>query len=391
MVQQFRVFVLAALCLVMSSAASAQSQKNGINLEFNRSPASAIGLLERRGFSKVKVLKRDLFALSIEACREGVKYHFKLRLDGQIYDDKRISSCTKQLTEIEVNKIAKDTGYKQINVTEIANGFRVTGCRPSNNRREQFTINRAGKVIDNRVLGMCKDRLTFDRIADELKQRGFSRISLVSDEDSAYLIRACQGKQKIQFQIGLNGRVVSNNVIGNCASKIRVADIVPLIKREGFDRIVVTDKELPRYLVEACRNERRYEITMNRFGEFKDPLVIGRCQPPANKVSLSNRLLLEGLYSVEVTKGRRARFLATACYARRKYEIDFSAYGDLLGEREIGTCPKMSADDMVAAAKARGARKLETQINGCVEGQQVHYRLDRDGIIIARPQKGSRC
>lgn len=391
MVQIFKALIFVAICLVLSGVANAQSRNNSINLEFNRSPASAIGMLEQRGFTKVKVLKRSLFALNIEACREGVKYNFKLRLDGQIYDEKRIASCTKQLTEIEVTKIAKDTGFKQINVTQVANGFRVTGCRPSNNRREQFTINRAGKVIDNRVLGVCKERLTFDRIAEELKQQGFSRINLVSDEGNTYLIRACQGNEKIEFKVRLNGRVASNNVIGNCRRLIRVADIVPLVKKQGFDRIVVKDKDLPRYLVEACRDERRYEITMNRYGEFNNPLVIGRCRPSANRASLSDRLIKEGLYRVDISKGRRARFLATACYAKRKYEIDFSAYGDLLDEREVGKCSAMSADEMKATAKSRGARKLATQINACVEGREVHYQLDRDGVFVARPQNGTRC
>lgn len=391
MVHRIQTLVLATIFALLSHMSMAAAQNNGINLEFNRSPASAINMLEQRGFTEVKVINRRLLALDIEACREGVRYSFKLRLDGQIYDDRRISSCTKQLTEIEVRKIAEDTGFQQINVTEVANGFRVTGCRPGNNRREQFTINRAGKVLENRVLGVCRERLTFDRIEDELKQRGFDRIRLISDQDDAYVIRACQDGRKIQFKVGLDGRVLDSGITGECPNQIDVADIVPIIKNEGFDRIVVKDKELPRYLVEACREQRRYEITMNRYGEFAEPLVIGKCRPVMSNDLLTERLVLEGLYNVKIENGRRARFLATACYAQRKFEIDYSAFGDLLGEREIGNCRRMTASEMRETAKVRGATQIETQLKACHEGSQVLYVLDREGVFVARKQSGSRC
>ncbi|KAG1648941.1 hypothetical protein GQR58_029451 [Nymphon striatum] len=330
-VQLTKAALFVMFCLLLSVNANAQSQRNGFTLEFNRSPANAIAMLEQRGFSEVKIVKRQLLALQVEACRQSVRYSFKLRLDGQIYDDRRIGNCRKQLAEADVLKIAKDSGYKQISIVRIANGYRVNGCRTRRNRQEEFTINFAGDIIDNRVIGTCETRVSFESISADLEKRGYSRIKLLSERRGRYSITACNRRREVELKVGYDGRVS--------------------FRKHHWP--------LPQ-LHSACREGRRYELEISQYGRIGDPRIIGRCRPVMDNKTLTETLVREGFYGISIKNGRRARFLATACYAKRKYEIDYSSYGDLIGEREAGSCRTMTSAEMIATAKARGATAIRT-------------------------------
>lgn len=54
-------------------------------------------------------------------------------------------------------------------------------------------------------------------------------------------------------------------------------DVRRVLQARGYYNIVLVDRELPVYRAVACKRGDRFALQINRFGEIRDRIYIGRC------------------------------------------------------------------------------------------------------------------
>lgn len=379
-----RAGLLAFVLFVVPFAAHAQ-----ITLEFGRSDASTIEFLRQRGFSDIAIVDRDILKIRVEGCREGVRYRFKLRADGRIYDEAKIGECGRAITLREAQRIASEQGLRNPQVREQGDGFVATGCAGQNRMRLVIASN--GDVLARDRDGACRPAFSIDGITGLLQGRGYDRISILNQDAFPVAADACLDGVKYRLRISDEGEILDRRVLGDCAKPITVRQIDPILRERGYDRIEIIDPQPPRYRVHACRARQRIEIVLDIFGRNIGEQQVGDCNPRLDPNALTNILLRQGFYRIAIDEGDRRRFSAKACYAQSEMKLTYTIFGDLVNEEAVGKCPPMSVADLARAAAARGLKEPQVFAEGCRAGKRVRVRTDDKGGLIEREVPGGAC
>ncbi len=375
---------LAILLLLMPSAALAQ-----VTLELNRSDESAIRYLTQRGFSDIQVVDRDILKLRVEGCRQGIRYRFKLRLDGQVYDEAKIGDCGRVITVREAQQIAAEQGLRNAQVRAQGNAFVASGCVGTNRIRLVIALN--GEVQARDRDGPCRAALSADELAGLLQERGYDRIDVLTSDTWPAAIDACLEDVKYRLRISEDGEIAERRITGECARAMDVREMEPLLRKRGYDRIAIVDPKPPRFRFEACRNGQRLEVVLDIYGRNIGEERLGECNPPLDRDGLTNVLLRQGFYRITVDPGDGRRFSAKACYASSEMELVYSRFGDLVDERAVGKCPVMSVADLGRIAAARGLKEPQVFAEGCRAGKRVRLSIDAKGNVVERQSASDRC
>ena len=95
-------------------------------------------------------------------------------------------------------------------------------------------------------------------LINALRQQGYSQIKITKQTFSKVNFEACQDGIRYQVKMTSVGRVRSKTKIGECRRPgLSVEQVRRRLREEGYNRIKFTDSELPRYVAEACRRDRR--------------------------------------------------------------------------------------------------------------------------------------
>ncbi|MEO1746732.1 MAG: hypothetical protein AAFR13_09410 [Pseudomonadota bacterium] len=397
MTHVLRAIVLAFMAFLMcASAALAQSsrqrEENRLRLEFNRSPSSAIQFLEKRGFTDVKVLDRNLLALRVEACRENVRYRFQLRLDGRIFDESDVGRCggTRMVTPDDVLQIARAQGMTRTQVEQGRQGFLAIGCDRQERRRFVLAIDFSGNVVNRRLEGECERLLTIDDVASRLEDNGYSQVRFKPDQKSPYELRACRDGVLMRLVVDGRGEIREEAVAGDCRRRFDAEELVAHLGQKGYSRIEVTDNTPPTYIAEACRDGRKYELVIGRRGRIFNEAPIGRCRDRVTAAALKADLQREGFYNIAIGDAQRG-FDVTACFGRVVQSMKYNRFGDLTAQQEGTRCRAMNFRELQAIASARDVDRGIMVLDACRGDQGIIARLDRKGVYVEREVQTRRC
>jgi hypothetical protein len=354
-----------------------------ITLEFNRSDQSAIRYLEERGFSSVNIVDRDVLKLRAEACREGIRYRLKLRVDGRVYDQVAIGKCGRTITIGEAREIARAQGILRAVVTEQQDGFVAEGCIGPMRRR--LVIALSGAIISNEEAGSCRPALSPEDITGRLQEVGYSQLRFVNRGEPPYVVEGCRRDILYRLRVSADGEIIERNDIGDCARPIDPATIGELLRKRGYDRVEVIDDQPPRFRAEACRNNRRLEVVLDIFGSAVGENEIGVCTPPLDRAAFVDLLLRQGFYRIVPAEDDGRRLRAKACYGGSELELVYSRFGELVDEKAVAKCGPMSVADLLRIAAARGLQGAQVTAEGCKGGRKIRLGLDGKGAVFERP------
>ena len=134
----------AAAIALLAAVFVVQPAKAQIKFEFEGGDQLAIAYLESRGYTEVKILANEFFQVRVEACKDGVRYRFKVRIDGRIVDLKKIGSCG-AITKQEVRRILREAGYRRIDISQQNDRYIAFGCKQSD--RFRIVVSLRGEIL----------------------------------------------------------------------------------------------------------------------------------------------------------------------------------------------------------------------------------------------------
>ena len=280
------------------------------------------------------------------------------------------------LTPRQVRQKLKGRGYSNLSfIDRRLPKYVVSACQKG--RRYKLTVNRHGAVIRKKIAGRCvivdrvpprvqpravvprrerrpdrrrrrNDKNPADIRAD-LRDKGFNRIIFTDRRLPTYVVRACKRGRRMELRINGNGRVQNRARIGRCESvseAMRPPQVRQVLETRGFSRIIFTDHQLPVYVAEACRGDRKYELRLNRMARVQRKRDIGPCRlrrVRRERHSYSPRkvrdiLQRRGYNKIEFFDRELPKYGVTACKRGQKFRMRLNRFAEIRRRRRTGFC-----------------------------------------------------
>ncbi|NNE21264.1 MAG: PepSY domain-containing protein [Rhizobiales bacterium] len=379
-----RTIVVAVIAMLsLPSLAYAQAQ---ITIQLGISDAQAKRILRASGHSELKIVKRSLSKLHVEACRDGRRVHVRLDQKGRVIESNEIGTCRRTVSIDQARGILRDRGYRRINIKPQRGAYVAVACRDG--QRHRVSVSNYGEFTKQRDMGACRSALSPSDVTALLLERGFDRIDFTDDQLPRYVATACIGERREELVLNRRGKIRDRLQIGKCDPPITTDQIPAILAKLGFDRIQVTDDRLPRYRAEACRGTNRIELALNKFGAVIDQYTFDRCPPPITLAQLTDALTRQGFKPVFVEPDAGDTFNVNVCRDGNRIMASVSKYGDVLDQRDKGACSLPSLPAIAEGFRHRGLSATKFYVEGCRDGYRVRATINPFGEPAAREQLG---
>jgi len=346
--------------------------------------------LRAEGYTEIEITGRQLARATAEACKDGIRYRLQIRSSGRIRRANEIGRCKQVITIEQAERILEEDGFKRINVTE--NGdipYIAIACK--NNERIRLRMNKFGEITGQRNLGECQRALRPDDIRAKLREDGYNRIVFTDRQLPRYVAEACRNNRKFELVMNRRGRIRDQKRIGRCEPPIKSGDIQELMTERGLDRIEIVDETPPRFVVEACRGLKRVEITLGKYGKILREYNVGRCPPALTRADLLVEMRKNGYRKIRFNTIPGKNYETEACRNRKRFVTRWSQYGEVTKERNRGSCVSPRLEDIVSRFTDRGLKDVTIMIEGCRRGRKIRMTLDEfTGDRLERNRVG-RC
>ncbi|MEO0618250.1 MAG: hypothetical protein AAFZ01_03120 [Pseudomonadota bacterium] len=332
------------------------------------SPQQVRNRLRGNGYRDIRFTDRTLPRYVAEACQRGRRFRLVINRRGQVRDRSRIGRCDVASTGNNVNRPdgavplrqirdrLRNGGYRNIRFTDRQlPRYVAEACLQG--RKFRLVLNRRGQVRDRSRIGRCDtpnagggQTAALGDIRDRLRRNGWSAIRFTDRSLPRYVAEACRRGNRFRIELNRRGNIRFRQRIGRCrgAEPVQQASLNPrdvrrILRARGFNRIRFTDRRLPRYQAEACKRDRRFELTINRFGQITDRRRRGRCRSDdrAERVSLPEiRDLLKArrYYRIRFTDRELPGYAARACRNRNEFALRINRFGEVRSRRQVGSC-----------------------------------------------------
>lgn len=378
--------IAASALLIAAFTALATPAGAQIKFEFGQNEQLLVASLQSRGFSEIQIISNEFFQVRVEACKDGARYRFKWRIDGQIVDMRKIGSCG-AVTAQRITEILQQAGYNEVEVFPRDNGFVAFGCRDGG--RFRMIMQPDGKIAHTKKVGSCRAELSRGEVAALLRKQGFEEVDFQQSGPSGHVVHACLGQAKFELVVNPQGEIESESRIGLCGRGIDPADIPAVLAERGFTRIEIIDDQLPRYVAVACKDGKRVEVTLNRFGKVIKTKRLGRCAKRLSQDEITEILAGRGFLRINVIKAESGGYTIDACYKGRVLRMKFSVYGDFISERDRGACQSRRVSEILDDLRNRNVRDLEVYVEGCRNNRRVRFPIDELGDRGKRERVGN--
>ena len=244
-------FLKRAILATATGLALAMPAQAQVVIQFWVSDGQAKRALVRDGYSQLKVVKRSLAKIHIEACKDAKKYHVRLDHTGRLLERNQIGTCRQVISLEDAAGRLASQGYRRINIRLEAGNYIAIACLRG--KRQKITYDRFGDVIARRDAGSCKPDLDAEDVVALLRERGYDRVKMTDSKLPQYVAEACNDNKRFEIAVGRKGKIQTSKRIGNCAPPIDPKALPAILAKRGFDRVEIIDDRLPRYRAEACR------------------------------------------------------------------------------------------------------------------------------------------
>lgn len=344
--------------------------------------------LIKQGYTRVDFTGRGFTKYRVQACRNGKRWKFKVDWRGKTNEERVIGKCRQQVDEKSIRKILRDRGFRRINL-ENQNGMYVAiAC--ANRARYRVEVNPYGDIRKERRIGQCLPDLSPTDIEVQLKERGYDRFNWIDRQLPRYVAEACYEGRRVEIVANRRGDIASSRNIGRCRSNINPQDIPAILANRGYERVQVTDDRLPRYAAIACLDGNKMEVTLNRNGRITDKVVIGKCRRPMDSQQIADFVRGQGFSHVYVAEKSALGYTIDGCYSEVRYRFVLSPFGELRDEKNLGECRSKSLFEMIKDEEKNGFTAEKFYMVGCEKGNQIRIEFNQFGQKINRKRQG-RC
>ncbi len=209
-----------------------------------------------------------------------------------------------------------------------------------------------------------------ERIVEKLRAQGYTQIAFQGRRLFGYVVNACREGRLYRLSFDPLTIQRSSRIAGSCPTSgpsrqsLDIAGVRRVLRDEGYYAIRFTDRQLPRYAADACRDDRRFALRINRFGEVLNATGQGRCTTGSNVTlaSVRQKLRAQGFYRIRPVSRDLPPTRVEACKSGRRYAIRLSRSGDVLDRSYEGNCE--GADTLSTA-------QLEQRLR-----QRSYYRIN---------------
>ncbi|MEO0618032.1 MAG: hypothetical protein AAFZ01_02000 [Pseudomonadota bacterium] len=359
----------------LRTSGTAEAVPAQFNIQLGPSDQRIRRILRDRGYTEIEITKRSFTRVTAEACKDGVRYELRLTNRGSDRGTGRIGTCKQVITLAEAEKQLQDEGYRRINITEQGDiPYIAIACRDG--ERIRLRINKFGEVTGRRELGSCRKALTPDDVRAKLRDDGYNRIRFTDRQLPRYVAEACRNNRKFELTINRTGRVRNSKRIGRCAPPLTAATLEKSLIDRGLDRIEVIDSRPPRFVAEACRDQRRVELTIGRFGKILQEYGIGRCRPPLSRAQLLVVMRENGYRKVKFNTIPGTNYQTESCRKRKRMLTQWTQYGEVIDEKDRGPCVSPRLEQVTDRLADRGMKDLVMYVEGCRRGRKVRVTID---------------
>ncbi len=342
------------------------------------------------GYTEVEIKHRGLTKALADGCKNGARFRVEIRPSGRIRSADKIGDCRPPISIGDARERIRDRGYRRIEIEERGDvPFVATGCRRGS--RYAINVNRYGDVDVGKKLGSCGRRLSQDDMRVRLRKEGYDRIEFLVDRSGRRtLAEACRKGGRFELVLNRRGRIVDEKRIGRCASPIRPRDLVAHLEGLGYDRVDVTDRQLPRYQADACRGTTRFELVVGRYGKVRRETRVGRCPPPIDERGLRRLMTRNGFSKIQLVSTNTNEYSTIACQKNNRMSVRFSRYGEVIDQKRLGSCVSPRIEQIIDKLSANGVTKSTIHIEGCRGRNRVRFTYNEYGEQLDRERIG-RC
>ena len=248
-------------------------------------------------------------------------------------------------------------GYTDIKITKRKlTKARAEACRKG--KRYVVEIKFDGDVKPIKKIGDCQSRVNADAARKKLKKKGYRQIQLFQHGDG-FVAAACRDKRRFRLSINEYGEVRKKAVLGRCGTVVTQYDLAALLRAQGYSRVRVERTRGGEYSVDACRQDNRVKLIVSKFGVIEREKSIGRCDPPIHPAVIPAILARYGFSRIDVIDRTLPRYVAHACRDTQRVAISMNRFGEIMDEESIGRCdPPLSTDGLRAMLRRVGYDKV---------------------------------
>ena len=358
-----------------------------VKLQLGSSGAEIRRSLTANGYSEVKIIKQSLGATTVEGCLGAVRYRLKILFTGQTKWREEVGKCRGRINIDRARAILVEQGYSRIDIESRRNAFVAIACQ--NRERLRVSVDRFGDVRQERRLGRCRrSALSPTDIKADLVRQGYSRIKFTDRQLPKYVAEACRGLTRVELVISSDGDVRKESEIGRCRRAIDPRNLVKIMRDAGFNRVKIIDDKLPQYVVEACRKNRRTELTLDRFGRIVDQYNLGKCAPLLDRAKILEMVKGFKLTRAKVVSQNNGIYVVDLCEGPSRRQVTYNAFGELVRQKEIGVCNSRLVLDVYKAFTKRKTSDLKFFAEGCRKGRKIRIEFNNIGDPVGRKNLG---
>ena len=158
------------------------------------------------------------------------------------------------------------------------------------------------------------------------EKRGYRDIRFTDRQLPGYGAEGCLGADKLELRLNRWGDIVNRRSIGKCPGADAAGvdqdtfEIAALLESRGWTQLKFVDKQPPSITIEACREDKRQRLIVNRFGDIKDRRRIGgNCDASEKEDSGAAAKKLPGLFNTRESKAQIQAVLASQGFTDVKF------------------------------------------------------------------------
>lgn len=365
----FKKYLVSGIILWLLSIGWAQAQ---LNIQIGGSEAEFKARLAQAGYDRITTVKLGLSESKFDACLGDKRYRIQFKWTGQT-KRKVIGNCRSAITQKEVRQLLRERGYRRISIEDRAGKYLAVGCL--DDIRYRVEVNDFGDITRERRIGNCQQELSPADISAKLEEEGYDRVFFIDRQLPRYVAEACKNTDRVELVMNRFGEIAENRRIGKCRSAIKPTEIVALLEEKGYRRVKVIDDKLPRYMAQGCKDGRRIEVTVNRWGEVSNEVLIGQCNRAYTEDEIVASMKENGFKNISITTDRR-RYVTRGCKDNRLNEIILTRFGELISRKDLGSCEAPRINDLAETLRGRGLSKLEFFVEACRGNRKIRIRFD---------------
>ena len=244
-------------------------------------------------------------------------------------------------------------GYSDIKITKRKlTKARAEACKKK--KRYVVEVKFDGDVRQVKQIGSCRSTVNAERARKGLKAKGFRKIQLLP-YGKGFVAAACRDNRRFRLSLNEYGDIRRKTVLGRCGTTLSQYDVAALLRAQGYSRIRVQPARKGNYSVEACRQDNQVKLLVSNFGVVVREKPAGRCEPPIHPAIIPAVLARYGFTRIDIIDRTLPRYVAHACRDTQRVAISMNRYGEIIDEEPIGRCEAaLTADGLTNMLRRAG-------------------------------------